>query len=207
MRKLFILMLPILLVIGCSSNFSKDNHTEESDNASINNNAFDGADGNNNKSADDESQKRGRVAAETTDENEDAEKEKSDQSSDDEKEPQTNKEKYLEMLDDVEEELKPMEEKAKKGTQEEMEATEEDLYERWDVALNEVYEALERELSEKDMEVLRKEQREWIKKRDHHAKDKAQEVKGGTLYNYTLTEAKKTYTKDRCYELVKNYME
>src|SRR5699024_11851781 len=81
--------------------------------------AFNGADGNNNKSADEESQRRGRVAGETTDENEDAEKEKSDQSSDDEKEPQTNKEKNLEMLDDVEEELKPMEEKAKKGTQEE----------------------------------------------------------------------------------------
>src|SRR5699024_8474290 len=105
-----------------------------------------------------------------------------------------------------EEQLKPLREKSQKGTQSEMDKAMDGLYERWDVALNEVYNALERKLSDKDMKALRKEQRKWIEERDQFAEEEAEKWKGGSLYSFTLTEAKKDFTKNRCYELVENYM-
>jgi len=201
MRMLFILLLPILLVIGCSSNFSDDNQNADVNHHSSNVNA-------NNDMNEKTNEEQEKVAAASTNKNDDTDKEISSESADKrDKKERTNKERYTQMLDELDEELEPLEEKSSDGTRAEMEESGDELYERWDVALNEVYGALERELSDGDMEALRVEQRKWIKKRDAYAEKEAKEFKGGSLYTYALIEAKKEFTKERCYELVEDYME
>lgn len=192
MRTIFILLLSVLLIVGCSS--SPSDNSKDAKGVSVDNNSNDltnenaGATKGKNKD-------NGKLAGESTDGHDDADDEKK----------QTNK--YIQLLDDLKKELEPVREKAKDGTQEEMDKAVDELYERWDVALNEIYDALERELSDKDMETLRKEQRKWIEKRDEYAEKEASDYKGDTLYGFTLTEAKKEFTKDRCYELVEDYID
>ena len=66
--------------------------------------------------------------------------------------------------------------------------------------------SLKDQLSSDEMSSLRKEQRDWIKRRDETAKEEAAKFKGGTLepFQYASTEAR--VTKERCYELVEKYM-
>lgn len=196
-----------MLIVGCSSNTSDIDKSEVVEQNAIGNNnvtsentddhaaAAKEKDNKKNQQADEDSEVNGALSESDTHSND--KKDKSEQ---------TKKEQYIEMLDDVVKELEPLEDKAQDGTQAEMDETEDDLYERWDVALNEVYDKLKKDLSDQDMKALRKEQRNWIEKRDEYAEKEAAELKGGSLYSYALIEAKKEFTKDRCYELVEDYM-
>lgn len=89
----------------------------------------------------------------------------------------------------------------------EMQEQEEARYKKWDAELNTIYGILEEQLVTDEMEQLRAEQREWITHRDKSAEEASQKYEGGTMapLEYVATQAE--LTKERCYELVAEYME
>ena len=100
---------------------------------------------------------------------------------------------------EVEKEIEKKQEEA--VTQPEMNETAEEMYQLWDDTLNVVWGLLETNLNEADMEVLRKEEREWIASKDAEVQAAGQENGGGSLR--PLLEAMKAaeLTKTRVYEL------
>lgn len=75
----------------------------------------------------------------------------------------------------------------------------------WDRELNLIYSSIHKEMDENTAETLRREEVEWIKKRDLAA-DKASAKSTGTpaqSIEYVRTSA--SVTMDRCYELLENY--
>ena len=114
------------------------------------------------------------------------------------------KEEYLKKLDSLDEYLKTS---VNEGiTTIEMKKAENTRYKSWDDMLNEIYNLLKTQLTEEEMKKLQEEEIEWIKYRDETAENESKEFEGGTLqpiaYISSLTET----TKNRCYELVNNYM-
>lgn len=78
--------------------------------------------------------------------------------------------------------------------------------ERWDKALNEIYGTLKQTLSKDKMDALQKEELAWINERDQKALDAANVYKGGTEENVAYGMSLAESTKNRCYELVNNYL-
>lgn len=117
-----------------------------------------------------------------------------------------NKMTYIKKLKDVEVGLASLEEKSKNGTQLEMTEAANEIYKTWDNALNEVYSALATQLSAKEMEVVKAEQREWIILRDDAAEKAASEFAGGTLEPYVHAVKLAELTMKRSFELVERYM-
>lgn len=86
-------------------------------------------------------------------------------------------------------------------TQLEMNETAKEMYQLWDDTLNVVWKLLESDLNESDMEILRKEEKEWIASRDAEVQAAGLENEGGSLQ--PLLEAMKAaeLTRARVYEL------
>lgn len=102
----------------------------------------------------------------------------------------------------AEEREKEIEKKQEEAvTQLEMNETAEEMYRMWDDTLNAVWGLLKTNLNEADMEVLRKEEREWIASKEAEVQAAGQENEGGSLQ--PLLEAMKAaeLTKARVYEL------
>lgn len=102
----------------------------------------------------------------------------------------------------AEEREKKIEKKQEEAvTQLEMNETAEEMYRMWDDTLNAVWGLLKANLNEADMEVLRKEEREWIASKEAEVQAAGQENEGGSLQ--PLLEAMKAaeLTKARVYEL------
>ena len=118
--------------------------------------------------------------------------------------PATSKEDYLDKLNAMEEADKKEEAKT---TTVDMIQQEEARLKRWDEALNEIYEVLKTQLTTDEMEKLRIEQLDWLEARDVTAKEASLKFQGGSMepLEYVATQA--TLTKDRCYEVVAEYME
>lgn len=76
----------------------------------------------------------------------------------------------------------------------------------WDDALNEIYGVLKSELSSSEMNSLRQKQRAWISYRDKAADKEAAEYEGGTMEGLMRSEVLGSLTRDRCYELVNQYL-
>lgn len=76
----------------------------------------------------------------------------------------------------------------------------------WDEVLNEIYGALKEQLLPVEMEVLREEQRNWIKFRDESALQESLKFKGGTQEHLEYVAVLANLTEERCHELVENYM-
>ena len=75
----------------------------------------------------------------------------------------------------------------------------------WDRELNLIYSSIHKEMDESAAEALRREEVEWIRKRDLAA-DKASAKSNSTpsqSIEYVRTSA--SMTMDRCYELLENY--
>lgn len=117
------------------------------------------------------------------------------------------KEEYLQKLNDIQNEMEELRETSQATTTFEMEEEEADRYKIWDEELNNIYGILKDQLNPEQMNLLRAEQRNWIKKRDELAKEASQKYKGGSMESleYVATQAK--LTKERCFELVEGYME
>lgn len=111
------------------------------------------------------------------------------------------KEYFLQMLNAIEKELEAL---TDDGTTVGMEKTAQDTYQMWDDALNEIYVVIIDQLNTEDVEILRAEQRGWIKYRDEVAEQEAAGEGSLQSITYVLTQAK--ITKERCYELVEEYL-
>jgi uncharacterized protein YecT (DUF1311 family) len=118
----------------------------------------------------------------------------------------SNKEYYLQKLNNIESGLDDLKYLYDNGTTVDMREAASETYKRWDNALNEIYGVLKEELPDSEMSKLKVEQRNWIKYRDKTAKTESLEYEGGTLepLQYTMTLSR--LTKERCYELVEKYM-
>mgnify|MGYP001046984805 CR=1 FL=1 len=86
-------------------------------------------------------------------------------------------------------------------TQPEMNATAEEMYRLWDDTLNAVWGLLETNLDEADMEVLRKEEREWIASKDAEVQAAGLENGGGSMQPLLEAMRAAELTKARVYEL------
>lgn len=104
----------------------------------------------------------------------------------------------------TEEQEKVVEKKQQEAdTQPEMNETAKEMYQLWDDTLNAVWKLLEANLSESDMEVLRKEKNEWIVSKEAEVQAAGQENEGGSLQPLLEAATAAELTKARVYELAK----
>ena len=102
----------------------------------------------------------------------------------------------------AEEREKEITEKQKAAdTQMDMNITAAEMYQMWDDTLNIVWELLEANLNEVDMEVLRKEEKEWIAFKDAEVQAAGQECEGGSIQPSVEASRAADLTKARVYEL------
>lgn len=113
------------------------------------------------------------------------------------------KEKYLNKLNNIQSEIDEMNSGM---TTAEMHKFEDDVYKKWDTALNEIYNYLKENLPKDQFNKLQKEEVQWIKSKEANAKKFANQYKGGTIEPVMYLSALGNETKKRCYELVNNYM-
>ena len=83
---------------------------------------------------------------------------------------------------------------------------EDDRWELWDKLLNEIYGELKEQLSPEEMDLLRENQRQWLKDRDEQALEASLKFKGGTQEHLEYVAVLANLTEERCYELVDRYM-
>lgn len=116
--------------------------------------------------------------------------------------------KYLEKLGNIQKELDTLPEKkdSDAGVTNAMRNYYGKSYETYDKELNEIYALLKKQLSQETMKDLQAKQIKWIKTKEAAADKEASQYKGGTFefvaFNISLYES----TKQRCYELVNEYM-
>lgn len=92
------------------------------------------------------------------------------------------------------------------GVTSDMLADNEYNYKLWNDALNEIYSALQNQLSESEMKTLREKQRQWIEDREQAAQASYDEEGGGSLSVVLYGETFVEVTRERCYELIDLYM-
>lgn len=117
------------------------------------------------------------------------------------------REKKLKKLNDIQKGLAEFDKALETGTQVEMTQAKGEIFKRWDTALNEIYGALENQLSTSKFESLREEQRKWLTYRDEVAKENSLKFEGGTMASLEYVSTQARVTEERCYELVEGYME
>lgn len=118
------------------------------------------------------------------------------------------KTEFLDRLDNIQKELDALQEKegADKGATNAMKSYYGRSYEMYDKELNEIYALLKKELSPDTMEELNTEQLEWIEQKENKAEEERLEYNGGTFENVAWYISLYESTKERCYELVNEYM-
>nr|WP_275695625.1 lysozyme inhibitor LprI family protein [Fredinandcohnia sp. SECRCQ15] len=117
------------------------------------------------------------------------------------------KQEYLKKLKDVENTVADLDKKLEAATtQADMNQVQGEIFKVWDGALNEIYGALKKQISDGEMSNLRDEQRDWITHRDEVAKEESSEYEGGTMESLQYLMTQTRITKERCYELVNKYM-
>ena len=79
-------------------------------------------------------------------------------------------------------------------------------YKLWDDKLNEIYSYLQSILPEDEMNNLTKEELQWIAIRDEKSEEAAKKNEGGTIAPFNKIMSLISSTRDRCYELVNNYI-
>lgn len=115
---------------------------------------------------------------------------------------------FIEKLDNIQKELDSLPEKkdSDAGITNAMRSYYGISYDMYDKALNEIYDLLRNDLSPETMSDLQTQQIKWIQEKEAAANKESEQYKGGTFefvaYNSSLYES----TKERCYELVNNYM-
>jgi uncharacterized protein YecT (DUF1311 family) len=118
------------------------------------------------------------------------------------------KTEYLNKLDNIQKELDAMPDKkdSDKGVTNAMKNYYGVSYEKYDDALNEIYALLKKELSPEVMKELQAEQLKWIEQKEAKAEKERLKYEGGTFENVAWYISLYESTKDRCYELVNEYM-
>lgn len=113
---------------------------------------------------------------------------------------------YFDKLDKIEAGLGDLKALSDSGVMTDMKEAASKEHERWDKALNEIYQELKAQLPEADMAKLKEEQLSWIKERDKAAEEAAAKYKGGTMEGLEYAATLASVTKERCYKLVELYM-
>lgn len=113
---------------------------------------------------------------------------------------------YFDKLDKIEAGLGDLKALSDSGVTADMKEAASKEHERWDKALNEIYQELKAQLPEADMAKLKEEQLSWIKERDKAAEEAAAKYKGGTMEGLEYAATLASVTKERCYKLVELYM-
>ena len=80
-------------------------------------------------------------------------------------------------------------------------------YTMWDTLLNEIYAELQNTLPTETMDELTSLQIQWITDRDTKAEAAGKEAEGGTMQPLLVISSKSETTKERCLELIKDYMD
>lgn len=119
----------------------------------------------------------------------------------------TTKQIYLDKLNELEANLNiSLKEEYDSGITLEMIEAASEEYEKWDEMLNEVYLKLAEQLSETEMNSLTEEELNWIKIRDEKSEAADDKFEGGSIAPFLRIDSLAKSTKERCYELVNNYM-
>ena len=189
MKRLAIALLPIIMLIGCTNDTTNEEQkTPHKDNSEV----IMSEDQKDNVNA-------GEDTTSGTEKTEGSEETTTAP-------PALGKRDYLKKLNEVEAELAPLWKKSNNGTQTEMNEAATELFNRWDQTMNEVYDMLNSQLSEAEMNTVQAEQQAWLTKRDTIADKAAAGNKGGTLEPYVRAIKMAELTKGRSYELVKKYL-
>lgn len=138
-------------------------------------------------------------------ENDENIKDKTEQK-DEEKYINLNKQEYLDKMNVLDEELNIKLKDKLVGSTIEMIVAASEIHKVWDEMLNEVYSKIIGTLSEEEKNKLISEEEDWIGERDKKADDAAKEAEGGSMEPLLRISSLGTSTKERCYELVNNYM-
>ncbi|WP_405098020.1 lysozyme inhibitor LprI family protein [Oceanobacillus sp. FSL H7-0719] len=115
---------------------------------------------------------------------------------------------FIERLDNIQKELDALPEKkdSDKGVTNAMKNYYGRSYEMYDKELNEIYALLKENLSPEIMNELKTEQMKWIEQKEKTAEEERLKYNGGTFENVALYISLYESTKERCYELVNEYM-
>ncbi len=116
------------------------------------------------------------------------------------------KNEYLKKLDEVEDSMSDLDYLYESGTTADLNSAASTVLSRWDDMLNEIYALLKTQLSESEMQELKRKQLNWIDYRDKTAERESSEFEGGSMYSVQYNSTLGRLTKERCYELVNNYM-
>ncbi|MCT1577786.1 lysozyme inhibitor LprI family protein [Oceanobacillus kimchii] len=119
---------------------------------------------------------------------------------------QSLKEEYLEKLYKTKKETDKIRKESEDDITYALKKVEGDRYDVWDGLLNEIYGILEVQLSTKEMEALRVEQREWLEYRDNTAKEASLVYENGTMEQLEYVTVQNNLTEERCFQLVEEYM-
>jgi uncharacterized protein YecT (DUF1311 family) len=115
---------------------------------------------------------------------------------------------FIEKLDNIQKELDSLPEKeaSDKGVTNAMKSYYGISFEKYDKALNEIYALLQQELSPEIMKELKNKQIKWIKQKEELAHEARQQYVGTTFENVAYFISLYESTKEKCYELVNEYM-
>ena len=118
------------------------------------------------------------------------------------------KTEFIERLDNIQKEIDALPEKkdSDAGITNAMKNYYGIAYEMYDKELNDIYVLLQKELSSEVMDVLEQEEIKWIEEKEKAAKEESLKYKGGTFEFVADKISLYQSTKNRCYELVNNYM-
>lgn len=118
------------------------------------------------------------------------------------------KKEFIDKLDNIQKEIDSLPEKkdSDAGITIAMKSYYGISYDMYDKALNEIYALLKENLSPETMQNLQNEQIKWIEEKEATANQEAEKYKGGTFEFVAYSSSLYGTTKNRCYELVNNYM-
>ena len=89
--------------------------------------------------------------------------------------------------------------------QQQLNQTSAELFQVWDDALNEIWAYLKENLDAEAMEALTKEEQDWIARKEADMKKEGSEYEGGSMQPYIESMTAYRWTKERVYELEKQY--
>src|SRR5699024_21932 len=191
LKKLFVFMLPMILIVGCTDDAPTESEDAESDDVQQNDDADETSDPAETDDDDASENEEGESASAST--------VKQMTESTENSHSKSTKEEWIQELEKTELELTPLETQAQNGTQTEMNQSMQKIFKQWDDVLNDIYGTLEEQLSEGDMKSLREEQRKWITHRDEAAEEAASKFEDGSLEPYEHANVMAQLTKERCY--------
>ena len=177
MKRIIVIILSLLLLVGCSqSNVQQNNELEKSN-----------EDSTENASNTDNTDTASDIPAIVEESSTNSAKE-------------SLKEEYLHKLNDTKKETEKLE--ATDSSTYALKKVENDRWDIWDELLNEIYSVLKEQLSPEEVDQLREEQRNWMKYRDDRALEASLKYKGGTQEHLEYVAVLANLTEERCYELV-----